>query len=281
MTLAYQHPPDKLDDPFRLWMPVTIAQDVLQKHANAALPPSVEIRSIVSSEHRDLQKERVRQDGLLWDWFKAFGRLVWGHPYAPERVIGSPVAINKAQCSDGTPATELVGNIWTTCDYGRKAVEMHKAAIAAGDRGLGLSIEGNALERNPADPSDIVKGIVYHVAVDPSPINPFAYIASMAPFEAIGKAMGFMAKGKTLDDATKKELGPDAENILAMMRGFVATLAPALPEKLLKGRTTRDLQALNFLVKYPGFTLAEAFDFVDDPHGFVAMHSHSQTGHAA
>ncbi len=270
MTLAYQHPPTQLDDPFRLYMPVTISSDVLMKH-DGALPPSVEIRSLVSTEHRDLQKERVRQDGLGWDWFKAWGRITWGHPYAPERVIGSPTAINKAVAQDGTPATELVGNIWTTSDWGRKAVEMHKAAIAAGDRGLGLSIEGNALERNPDDPTDIVKAIVYHVAADPSPVNPFAYIASMVPYEAIGKAMGFLAKGKSLDEVTKRDLGPDAEGIAAMLKAFMTTVAPAMPDRLIKGRTTRDLQALTFLVKHPGYSLIDAYDFVDDPHGFVAM----------
>lgn len=273
VTLAYQAPPAQMDDPFRIYMPVTIAADVLQKHANAPLPPSVEIRSIVSTAHRDLQKERVRQDGIAWDWFRAWGRLTWGHPYAPERVIGSPTAINKAVCEDGTPATELVGNIWTTSDLGKKAVEMHKAAIAAGDRGLGLSIEGNALERSATDPTDIIKAIVYHVAVDPSPINPFAYIASMAPFEAIGKAMGMLAKGKSLDESTRDALGPEANGVIAILRGFMMQFGTGDAERIVKSQDKRDRRAFAFLARYPDFTLRDAYDFVDDPHGFVAMHT--------
>lgn len=270
VTTAYQHPPAQLDDPFRIYVPIAIAADMLSK-ADGAIPPVVQIRTLASTEHRDLQKERVRQDGINWDWFKAFGRLTWGHPYAPERVIGTPTAINPVVCEDGTPGHELVGNLWTTTTLGRQAYELHKAAIAAGDRGLGASIEGNAIERNPSDRTEITKAIVYHVALDPSPVNQQCFAL---PFEAIGKALGFLAKGATLDDSMRKALGPDGDMVVQLLKAFVSELAPRDPRtKLIKGRTERDLRALAVLVRHPDLSLRDAHSFVDDPEGFVAEHN--------
>ena len=267
MTTAYQHPPSQLDDPFRIYVPIRIDSDILAKHENA-IPPSVQIRTLASTEHRDLQKEKVRQDGIQWDWFKAFGRLTWGHPYAPERVIGTPTSIVPVVCDDGTPGHELVGNLWTNTALGRQAYLLHKAAVEAGDRGIGASIEGNALERNPADKTEITKAIVYHVALDPSPVNQQCFAL---PFEALGKALNFLAKGHSLDDATRLGLGPEGDSIVRLLKAFVAELAPTDPRtKLIKGRTERDLRALAVLVRHPDLSLRDAHNFVDDPEGFVA-----------
>lgn len=256
-----------MDDPFRIYVPIAIASDVIQKHENA-LPPVVQIRTLASTEHRDLQKEKVRQDGIQWDWFKAFGRLTWGHPYAPERVIGTPTAVNPVTCDDGTPGHELVGNLWTNCTLGRQAYMLHKAAVEAGDRGLGASIEGNALERNPNDRSEITKAIVYHVALDPSPVNQQCFAL---PFETIGKALGFLAKGMSLDEAMRQGLGHDGEAVYGLIKAFVSELAPRDRRmKLIKGRTERDLRALAVLVRHPDLSLRDAHNFVDDPEGFVA-----------
>lgn len=267
-------------DTFRVFVPAVIDSDSIMK-AGDELPPSVVIKGLVSAQVRDSQGELVDQDGL--DWNSEFlntaitngngpaGRLTWGHPWRRGiNEIGIPSAVNRVQLPDGTPATELVALMMVKGNAnGEKAYRYHRDNIAAGMPGLGLSIEGKRTAINPRDQSHCLGARIKSVAADPSPI---VEIARLLPFEAIGKAMGMIAKGASLDGNTLDGLGEDAQSIVGLLKAFLAEIQQPddLRVRIAKAKSSDELKALSFLCDFPDFNMRQALQFVRDPEGFAA-----------
>ena len=283
MSKRPHNPPILADDPIRLWVPLEIEpnRDSLFKSA-AELPDSVVVKGLVSSDRRDLDGELIRQDGIDWSWFLTPGQgaLTFGHTQWKLRgpIIGRPRQVRPARLDDGTAATWLEGNLWLRTDYGLQVYRDHQAALAAGDPGMGFSIEGTALERDPADPSIVLRCIVYNVAIAFQQKND---VASMDPFEA---AMGSIAK------AVGAEVGSVKGPLMALVTAFRSVLgmgdAPFLSpmsaptrastsreygarDALLKGISDDELRALRILRKNPTLPFADAARE-------VAWHKHQQ-----
>jgi hypothetical protein len=226
----------------------------------AGLPDSVIVKGLVSSELRDIEGEVIRQDGIDWSWFMKYGRLTYGHPATNKNTIGSPRQLLKARLEDGTPATYLEGNLWLRKPLGLQAYLDHQAALAAGDPGMGFSIEGNALERDKNDPRIVCKAIVYTVAIAFQPINPVTTLDPISLVQGIAKALGM--SNNDLSQIDENITGFDLGEIL---RGLVRLFSPSKMNKaqstrdmLLRGVSDDDLRALRILRKNPDITFADA-----------------------
>ncbi len=259
----------QMDDPVHLWLPLQIEpnRDCLFK-AVSDLPDSVTVKGLVSSELRDLEGERIVQSGIDWSWFLKYGHLTFGHPATEFNKIGRPLRVANAKLEDGTPATWLEGNLWLRKPLGQQAYLDHQAALAAGDAGMGFSIEGNALERDPNDPTIVLRCIVYTVAIAFQPINP---ITQLDPIEA---AVAGLRKALTVgagSDGTQPDqvaawliqtltgllgMGPQGSGSLAALAK--ATTPDPTRLSLLKGVSNDDLRALRIARQDPDITFAEA-----------------------
>lgn len=283
MSKLPQSPPLLTDDPIRLWVPLEIEpnRDSLFKSA-AELPDSVIVKGLVSSDRRDLDGELIRQDGIDWSWFLTPGQgaLTFGHTQWKLRgpIIGRPRQVRPAKLEDGTAATWLEGNLWLRTDYGMQVYRDHQAALAAGDPGMGFSIEGTALERDPLDPSIVLRCIVYNVAIAFQQKND---VASMDPFQAamssFAKAVGADEAGSikgpvmALAQALRSLLGMGDAPFLSPMSAPTTTPSRkhGARDALLKGVSDDELRALRILRKNPALPFADAARE-------VAWHKHQQ-----
>lgn len=257
--------PVNLDDPFKLWLPLEIEpnRDALFKSAaqlQTDLPDNVLVKGLVSSEMRDLEGELIRQDGIDWTYFLKHGRLTYGHPASNKNVIGTPRTLMKATMANGTPATYLEGNLWLRKPLGLQAYLDHQAALAAGDPGMGYSIEGNATERNHRDPSIVEKAIVYTVAIAFQHINPATALDPITAIQGLAKALGVSPS-----DIPAFDEGTDiADAIKSLIGIFAPAIFKSKPEmsparrSLLAGISDDELRALRFLRKNPDITFSDA-----------------------
>lgn len=245
-----------MDDPIRLWVPLCMEpnRDSLMKAAGE-LPDSVIVKGLVSSEKRDLDKEKIRQDGLDWhSWFLVPGQgsITYGHTHweLGGPVIGRPKRILHAQLEDGTPATWLEASLWLRTEYGLRVYREHQAALAAGDVGMGFSIEGTALERDPYDPTIVLRAIIYSVAIAFQQKNP---VAAMDP---ITVALAQIAKAMAIGAPSN----PQGEMLSKAMRAFMGGMQPddLTRLSLLKDVSNDDLRALRIARQCPDLTFSDA-----------------------
>jgi hypothetical protein len=256
-----KYPQIPMCDRVRLFLPLDAHadRDVLFKAA-VELPDSVPVRGLVSSELRDIQGERIIQSGMDWSWFLKFGRLTAGHPATNRNVIGQPVRLAPATLADGTAATFLEGSLWLRKPLGLETYRDHQAALAAGDPGMGFSIEGKATQRDPYDMKTVLACIIYTVAIAFQPINPATFID---PIHVAALAKALTNGGARLDE------GHDIE---ALLYSFLGGLEPADNERLtlIKGVSNDDLRALRVLRKASDATLDEARAIVAARQGISA-----------
>lgn len=256
-----KRPQISIQDRVRLFLPLEAASDcdVLSKAA-VDLPASVPVRGLVSSELRDIQGERIIQSGIDWSWFLQFGRLTAGHPATNRNVIGQPIRLSPATLDNGTPATWLEGSLWLKKPLGLETYRDHQAALAAGDPGMGFSIEGKALERARDDIKTVLRCIIYTVAIAFQPINPVTFL------DPIQVAM--LAKALSLGGAVETD-GYDWE---AMLSNFLGGLSAEDTErtKLLRGVSNDELRALRILRKATDATFDEARALVAAKKGISA-----------
>jgi len=152
------------------WMPF----DVFYK-ADAPKGQRRRIRGIISTAHRDLQGERVDQDGMdLTAIREGRGWFNDNHERRTGYELGVPTRVWRTDVRDATgkttPATGVEGYLLDTPDAQR--VWSTAKALQGTGRSLGFSVEGAILERDPLDRSVINRSVVRQIAITRCPVNP-------------------------------------------------------------------------------------------------------------
>lgn len=146
-----------------------LAQLTLLKAERSADQKTAKIKGVISTEATDLQGESVAQDGLDFSYFLKRGWLNYDHQTGPANILGYPSKVTRQGAETILEGTLLLEQ--------PKAREIYKTARrlerAQTGRGLGFSIEGQVIDRDPQNPNRITRARVLHVAITPSPVNPY------------------------------------------------------------------------------------------------------------
>jgi hypothetical protein len=229
--------------------------------------PFGQIRGIISSEHEDEDGEVVVQKGIDWSYFLDRGKLTYGHPARPDNVCGEPMKV-EATTVEGVPATAMEGRVFLQDRLGKavwdKAMMLQKSGAKTR---LGLSIEGVALERDPAKPKRVLRSKVYTAAVDASPKNHVSLMDAIAA--SIGPALGEAGLGSFSEWA-----GAGFPEIrLVDLSKASAPASPVEPEtyrqRLSKGVSDRELLAVRVSREIPEIPWSAALSLVED---LIAKH---------
>src|ERR1700744_1636959 len=146
------------DESFNFWVPATI-----EKGSDGKMWVS----GIASTEHEDLQGEKIRQEGIDLNYFLARGFFNDDHSKDTGAKVGIP-----------TEAKITKKGLWVKgflldTDRAKSIYELAMALHKAGDqRRLGYSVEGKVLARDSRNPKVITKCWLKDVAITASPINP-------------------------------------------------------------------------------------------------------------
>ena len=131
------------------------------------------IRGIASTEHRDKDREIIRQDGIVFD---DVCRLTLEHPSSVVNQVGE-VLEHRRVLEKGLPATQIDGGLYLG-DPDAYSAKLYKAARMIAKSGgraqFGFSVEGEITSRDPSDRSIITGCRVTSVAVTMGPRNTFA-----------------------------------------------------------------------------------------------------------
>lgn len=151
-------------------------EDFLIK-SDSGEPIEAPFSAIMSTEDRDGQGDEVDQDGLEVEQFIKSGKFNYEHGKGAAYVIGYPVSAEKTTLENGKKATRVHGRLYLTKKLGRETYETMRAmSKSAGDRRMGLSVEGPVLKRDPVNRRRIVKSRVTNCAITDNPANPFARV---------------------------------------------------------------------------------------------------------
>lgn len=161
-------------DTFAVWAPLTIQKAEKSPNGGDSEPMVGRIGGIVSAQTVDQQNETLAQDGVDWSYFLEKGWFNYEHQSGPENVLGHPERVS-ATTFDGKPATRVEGVLYLQKAKSRQIWETAQAMQKAGGaRQLGFSVEGQVIERDPADKRKIKKSKVLNVAITAHPVHPDA-----------------------------------------------------------------------------------------------------------
>lgn len=162
---------------FNAWMPINLGKELQYTHTEFKdgeprdMPQRIKIMGIASTEAPDEVGEVIVQDGIDWHYFLKRGFLNLEHKQGPEFVMGQPEAVNKTSYK-GYGATMLKGYLYADKPSVKSLVETMKAMEKAGaDRSIGLSVEGQVVERDKMNPKIIKRSKVLNVSITSSPCN--------------------------------------------------------------------------------------------------------------
>jgi len=164
-------------DSFNMWMPINLGKELQYTHSEFQdgeprdLPQRIKIMGIASTEAPDEVGEIIIQDGIDWNYFLKRGFLNLEHKQGPEFVMGQPEAVQKTSYK-GYGATMLKGYLYSDKPSVKSLIETMEAMKKAGaDRTIGLSVEGQVIERDRLNPKIIKRSKVLNVSITSSPCN--------------------------------------------------------------------------------------------------------------
>jgi len=135
------------------------------------------VEGIISTENEDAQGEIMLQKGMDYSYFKKRGYLNLEHRQGPENMIGAPTEL-KSMKYKGIPATFMKGYLFADNPKVKEIMTSINAMKNADcDRGLGFSVEGAVIERDPKNPKIITKSKILNVSLVASPANPDSVMA--------------------------------------------------------------------------------------------------------
>jgi hypothetical protein len=178
------------------------------------------VRGIATSERKDLQGEKILQDGVDWRYFLAKGWLNDVHDKGTGGGLGYPTTIKhtKVKGKDGVerPATEFEGVLLDT-QKSRDILDLYKA-LDGHDRAIGSSIQGPVILRldDTGNPAEKGKTIAKMLAIDLSltrhPVNVDTYGSvdlCEKSIDALGRKLRFaMSADSAAKDTTAGHPAP-------------------------------------------------------------------------
>jgi|11BtaG_2_1085332.scaffolds.fasta_scaffold00028_17 disulfide oxidoreductase YuzD len=164
-------------DTFNAWMPIDLGKEINYTHTEFQdgsprdEPQRIKIMGIASTEAPDEVGEIIVQDGIDWHYFLKRGFLNLEHKQGPEFVMGQPEAVTKTSYK-GYGATMLKGYLYKDKSSVKALIETMEAMKKAGaDRSIGLSVEGQVVERDKMNPKIIKRSKVLNVSITSNPCN--------------------------------------------------------------------------------------------------------------
>lgn len=255
---------------FRRFFPIDAIEDaesLLEKAEQAPkeLPPFVLIKGFCSTERgghgpdgaEDADGEVLVRAGMdvspiLQD---PTNTITDGHPRRRDNGVGEVVSLTHARHPVGGDGFYLQGKLYCHIPRGRRILEEHCGLLKSGaSRGLGMSVEGVVVERDPANRKRILKSIITSVAIDPYPKNRHAQLEEIAMAMAVEKGL----EVGSLDPALLAEAMGEA-----MGEVFLKAVSRRDPKMRLADQFSAEhLMALTYLVEAPQMSLATALSHV-------------------
>ncbi len=199
--------------------------------ASAPVGQRLRIRGVVSTEHRDLDGELIRQDGADYSELSKAGWLNDDHKKGASNALGQvvqvfPVQVRDQRSGQMVKATGIEGYLLEDGD-GRRIWEKARALQKANaSRRYGFSVEGAVLARDPNDPTIVTKCRVREVAITRNPVNPHTSL------EVMEKSLGAVRKALEVGTAFPADGGMNAGQIMAAvpqdLAGWAITDDPLL-----------------------------------------------------
>lgn len=142
---------------------------------------SWKVRGLASTQGIDQQGETIIQKGIdLTPIDQKRGVLNWDHKKGPENTIGTLDGYNF-----GDNGLYIEGNLFKNHDRA-KAVKQIMDSLGDSDQGrMGLSVEGQILERDPSNPKIIKKCKISAVALTMNPVNSMTYAGLVKSMNAV------------------------------------------------------------------------------------------------
>lgn len=148
---------------FKLFLPLEIIKGKSDSNAS----PQMRMRGIASTGSKDEDGEYLDPSGFELDYFLKHGFMNWNHQTNndPLSIIGKPTA---ASVKDDKMVVDF-----TLFDNHPKAQQVYELQqiLQQQGLGLGLSIEGSVVERDPNNLSKVRKAKITGCAVTPNPKN--------------------------------------------------------------------------------------------------------------
>ena len=151
------------------------------------------IRGIASTEHFDLQDDRLLQGGIDFDPLMMGGWFNDNHSKKTADVLGYPDRIAPVEVVDDhgrkVKATLVEGYLLDTPEA--KRIADLAESLKGTPRQLGFSLEGDILKRDTRDNRIVVKARVRNIAITNCPVNPYtslSLVKSMQTAERLFKA---------------------------------------------------------------------------------------------
>ncbi|MCA9544044.1 MAG: hypothetical protein KC613_06620 [Myxococcales bacterium] len=199
--------------------------------ANAPVGQRLRIRGVISTEHRDLDGELIRQDGADYTELSKAGWLNDDHKKGASNALGQVVQVFPVQVRDKATgqmvkATGIEGYLLEDGD-GRRIWEKARALQKAkASRRYGFSVEGAVLARDPQDPTIVTKCRVREVAITRNPVNPYTSL------EVMEKSLGAVRKALEAGSTFPADGAMNAGQIMAAvpqdLAGWAITDDPLL-----------------------------------------------------
>lgn len=149
---------------FRFWIPIDEIKKAKDKDGNETMI----LGGIASTTRRDTDEEILDPKGFDLSYLNERGILNWNHSHEPEDCIGEPIHTELRK--EGLyvksmlyPDSEKAQKVYKLAETLRKS---------KGNRRLGYSVEGKATDRDPLDPSNVVRAKITNLALTLSPKNP-------------------------------------------------------------------------------------------------------------
>jgi len=172
------------------------------------------IGGLVSTGDLDQENETVIQKGLNFGPFLEKGWYNENHSQKLGDLLGYPTDAFYVTAGTRLPDGEFAkSNGWWAEGYlldtpkGRETFELAKA-LEGTPRRLGFSIEGKVLERDPVEPSIVLRGLVRNVAITQCAVNDVTGLSALAKALTAGSAIenpgaapgsGFPLRAESLD----------------------------------------------------------------------------------
>ena len=179
---------------------------------------SWKVKGLASTQNIDQQGETIIQKGIdLTPIDQKRGILNWDHKKGPENTIGTLEGY-----SMGKNGLYIEGNLFK--NHSRAiAVKQIMDSLGEADRGrMGLSVEGQILERDPANPKIIKKCKINAVALTMNPVNSDTYAGLVKSMTA--DAVEFDATEDHLEELVEDlaQATFTAEQVVAMVKKALA-----------------------------------------------------------
>lgn len=162
---------------FSLWTSVDLSKaDAGEEEGNKA-----PIGGIISTDTVDLQGDQILQAGCDWSYFLKRGWFNYEHKPGAENIVGIPRKVEPVTLEGGKQGTRVEGFLLLDRPRAREVYEAAKAIQKSGEgRSIGFSVEGQVLQRDPANPKIVTKARILNVSVTAHPVNPDARLEVLA-----------------------------------------------------------------------------------------------------